>query len=214
MLAFLKKPFLDFKYTGKITNAIDHSLHQQFLIFLRVLSCFPWSSCRFTSFEKYFSSFTFNFNLSEQLEWFYVTVKFSFIKCLFYCYHQYSLPYFHLTCTIALSGNKLLSNLPQTIYLFVTIFGTKYPRIDQVKLKENSLQKFLSDMVCLGRACHFKFFKGCLPQISLGPFLNTFALTFYFKPNFLFQRVCNLDCCISENIISHCHLKRDYDYNF
>ena len=27
-------------------------------------------------------------------------------------------------------------------------------------------------MVCLGRLNHFKFFKGCLPQILLGPFLN------------------------------------------
>ena len=30
-----------------------------------------------------------------------------------------------------------------------------------------------SDMVCLSRAYHFKFCKGCLPQIFLGPFLNT-----------------------------------------
>ena len=30
-------------------------------------------------------------------------------------------------------------------------------------------------MVCLGGPYHFKFFKGCLPQILLGPFLN--ALT-------------------------------------
>ena len=28
-------------------------------------------------------------------------------------------------------------------------------------------------MFCLGRPYHFKFFNGCLPQISLGPFLNT-----------------------------------------
>ena len=28
-------------------------------------------------------------------------------------------------------------------------------------------------MVCLGRPYHFNFFKGCLPQILLGPFLNT-----------------------------------------
>ena len=28
-------------------------------------------------------------------------------------------------------------------------------------------------MVCLSRRYHFKFFKGCLPQISRGPFLNT-----------------------------------------
>ena len=27
-------------------------------------------------------------------------------------------------------------------------------------------------MVCLGRPYHFKFFKDCLPQILLGPFLN------------------------------------------
>ena len=28
-------------------------------------------------------------------------------------------------------------------------------------------------MVCLGRPYHFEFFKGCLLQISHGPFLNT-----------------------------------------
>ena len=28
-------------------------------------------------------------------------------------------------------------------------------------------------MVCLGRPYRFKFFKGCLPQILLGLFLNT-----------------------------------------
>ena len=28
-------------------------------------------------------------------------------------------------------------------------------------------------MVCLGRPYNFKFFKGCFPQILLGPFLNT-----------------------------------------
>ena len=27
-------------------------------------------------------------------------------------------------------------------------------------------------MVCLGRLYYFKYFKGCLPQILLGPFLN------------------------------------------
>ena len=30
-------------------------------------------------------------------------------------------------------------------------------------------------MVYLGRAYQFKFFKGCLPQILLGPFLNTLS---------------------------------------
>ena len=28
-------------------------------------------------------------------------------------------------------------------------------------------------MVYSGRSYYFKFFKGCLPQISLGPFVNT-----------------------------------------
>ena len=27
-------------------------------------------------------------------------------------------------------------------------------------------------MACLSRPCHFRFFKGCLPQISVGPFFN------------------------------------------
>ena len=36
-------------------------------------------------------------------------------------------------------------------------------------------------MICLGRPYHFKFFKGCLPQILLGPFLNT--LTDLFLPH-------------------------------
>ena len=30
-------------------------------------------------------------------------------------------------------------------------------------------------MVCTSRPNHLKFFKGCLPQILLGPFLNTFT---------------------------------------
>ena len=39
----------------------------------------------------------------------------------------------------------------------VFIHGTKYPKMDQVKFVEGSLQ----------------FFKGCLSQFLLGPFLNT-----------------------------------------
>ena len=31
------------------------------------------------------------------------------------------------------------------------------------------------DTVCLSRPYPFRFFKGCLPQILLGPFLNTFS---------------------------------------
>ena len=30
-------------------------------------------------------------------------------------------------------------------------------------------------MVCLSRPYHLNFFRGCLPQILLGPFLNTLS---------------------------------------
>ena len=43
----------------------------------------------------------------------------------------------------------------------------------QVKFVEVSLEKIWSDMVCLGRPYQFKFFRGCLSQFLLGPFLNT-----------------------------------------
>ena len=45
--------------------------------------------------------------------------------------------------------------------------------MDREKFEEDSLLKFLSYTVCLGRPYHFKFFKGCFPEILLGPFLNT-----------------------------------------
>ena len=43
----------------------------------------------------------------------------------------------------------------------------------------------LDDMVCLGRPYHFKIFKGFLPQILLGRFLNTVS---HFGDNKYFQR--------------------------
>ena len=51
----------------------------------------------------------------------------------------------------------------------IHINGAKYARMDQVKFVEDSL------MVCLNRLYHFNFFKGCLAQIILGPFLNTLS---------------------------------------
>ena len=53
------------------------------------------------------------------------------------------------------------------------LYGAKYSRMNQVKFVEDSLQKIWSDMVC--RPYHFKIFEGCLPQILLGPFLNTLS---------------------------------------
>ena len=37
-------------------------------------------------------------------------------------------------------------------------------------LRKTAFRKIQSDRVCLDRPYHFKFFKGCLPQILLGPF--------------------------------------------
>ena len=56
----------------------------------------------------------------------------------------------------------------QTISLYVT----KYSRMDRVKFVEDSRSKILRDMVCC-RPYLFKFFKGYSPQILLGSFFNT-----------------------------------------
>ena len=52
-------------------------------------------------------------------------------------------------------------------------YGSRYSTMDWVKLVEDSLWKIWSDMACLSSLYQFKFFRGCLPQIFLGPFLNT-----------------------------------------
>ena len=57
----------------------------------------------------------------------------------------------------------------------VWVIGAKYSKMDQVKFVEDILDKCV---VCWGRPYHFKFFKGCLPQILLGPFLNTLSQMF------------------------------------
>ena len=43
---------------------------------------------------------------------------------------------------------------------------------------EDSIWKIWRDMVCLRRPYRFKFFKGFLPQVLLGPFLNTLSQIF------------------------------------
>ena len=47
--------------------------------------------------------------------------------------------------------------------------------MDQVNFVEDSLQKFEEVWSAFSRSYPFKFFKGCLPQILLGPFLNTLS---------------------------------------
>ena len=59
--------------------------------------------------------------------------------------------------------------------LFVSWYGTEYSRMDQVKFVEDSLSKIWRDMVCLSRPYPLSFPEGCLPQILLGSFLNTWT---------------------------------------
>ena len=85
----------------------------------------------------------------------------------------------HLSLALPTSSQKLLSG-PKTcsrVFLqsnFFRRFETfrEYPGyLGQgiQKFVEDSLLKIWSDMICLGK----HFFKGCLPQLLLGPFLNT-----------------------------------------
>ena len=69
---------------------------------------------------------------------------------------------------IAIKLGLTEARIQVTLYIIAAVInGTKYSRMDQVK--------FLEDSLCLGRPYRFKSFKGCLPQISLGPFLNTLS---------------------------------------
>ena len=51
------------------------------------------------------------------------------------------------------------------------------------KKKKNSRQRLIvactMHVVCISRPYHFKFFRGCLPQIFLGPFLNTLTQIYF-----------------------------------
>ena len=57
-------------------------------------------------------------------------------------------------------------------WTFALINESMYLRMNQTKFVEDSFLKIWSDMICLGKPHYFKFFKGCLPHISLGPFFN------------------------------------------
>ena len=58
---------------------------------------------------------------------------------------------------------KVLSDNVKSIAFCYGTIQPKYSRMDQVKFVESSVKQTIP----------FKFFKGCLPQILLGPFLNT-----------------------------------------
>ena len=59
--------------------------------------------------------------------------------------------------------------------LRVIKLGTKYSRMNQIKFVEDSLYKNWRGLVCLKQTTPLRFFKGCLPQIFFGPFLNTLS---------------------------------------
>ena len=80
---------------------------------------------------------------------------------------------------------QTLSNFTITLVFAFHPNGTKYSRMDQVKFVYSS------------RSYPFKFFKGCLRQILLGPFLNTLPqIYFYMIPNIKYAGV------IKQNYIS------------
>ena len=64
---------------------------------------------------------------------------------------------------------KYLIELGVNIYIFFKYEINAF--IIRVKVFKNGPRKIF-DVVCLGRPCHFNFFKGCFPQILFGPFLN------------------------------------------
>ena len=73
---------------------------------------------------------------------------------------------------------RFISNIPK-MWFFISN-GSGYTRMGLVKFAG----EIWRDMICLDRPYHFKFFKGCYPQILLGPFLNTVTKIFY-------NAVCN-----------------------
>ena len=58
--------------------------------------------------------------------------------------------------------------------------------MDQVQFAEDSLEKIWRDIVYLRRPYPFKFFKGCLPQILPGSFLNILS-QILLRLNMVFQ---------------------------
>ena len=69
-------------------------------------------------------------------------------------------------------------NIPENYYFWLhcAYQGVRmYSRMEQVKFVEDNLLKNWGDMVLLSRPYHLIFLKGSLPQIVLGPFLNTLS---------------------------------------
>ena len=63
--------------------------------------------------------------------------------------------------------------------IMILPYGSRYSRMNRIKFVEDSLKKYKVIRSAYGRPYHFIFFKGCLPQILLGSFLNTLTHTKY-----------------------------------
>ena len=77
--------------------------------------------------------------------------------------------------SIKYCGNMMGISIWRKVRLWIyllhqTSFGTKYSRVAELKFVEDSLKRQLKS-----RPHSFIFFKGCLPQVLLGPFLNTLS---------------------------------------
>ena len=95
---------------------------------------------------------------------------------------------------------------PQAIYANYTkqllhqILQKKKSRMDQSTFMEDSIKKIRSDMVSLIIPYHFKFFKGCLPQILL-----PWRLTVEWRLNVTFSLLTTGSPLISLNPSFHKH---------
>ena len=70
-------------------------------------------------------------------------------------------------------------------YMFIRlILSILKLRLDYILVKfvEDSLYKIWSDIASLSRPYHFNFFKGCITQVLLGPFLKTLTHISFLAP--------------------------------
>ena len=67
-------------------------------------------------------------------------------------------------CDVVFGTRRWRANFSENLF-FLPTYGSRHSRMDQVNFVEDYL----------GSLYHFKYFKGCLPQILLGPFLNTLS---------------------------------------
>ena len=90
------------------------------------------------------------------------------------------------------SLNRFIFPKDKLLQLRNTAYGTKYSRINQSKFVEDSRQKNWRVWSALSRPYPFNFYKGCLPQILLSPFLNTYLSRICFSKKLSEMLIRNL----------------------